>query len=112
MQAVTTRASFERERAAPKPSWLRWLPGAVRDHALALPAPGRAVVDIGAGTLELRWHDAAAAPIALVQLPRLAVRFRFDGVDDAARQALHALLRPLHAARRRLNRGCYGLGLR
>jgi hypothetical protein len=57
----------------------------VRDHALALPAPGRALVRIGAGTLELHWTMLPPRRLGIVQLPRMAVRYHFDGVDDAAR---------------------------
>ena len=78
-------ASFEREQGFTETEWQRCLPGAVRDHALALPAPGQAVVTIGAGTLRLHWTVLPPRRIALVSLPRLAVRYRFDGVDTAER---------------------------
>ena len=76
---------FEREQSVSEADWLRCLPGAVRNHALALPAPGRAVVSIGAGTLELRWTMLPPRRLGIVQLPRMAVRYRFDGVDAQAR---------------------------
>jgi len=77
--------AFEREQGLAETEWLRTLPGAVRDHALALPAPGRAVVSIGTGTLELDWAMLPPRRLGLVQLPRMAVRYRFDGVDAQAR---------------------------
>lgn len=77
---------FERDQSFSEADWLRCLPGAVRDHALTLPAPGRAVVHIGAGTLELGWTMLPPRRLGIVQLPRLAVRYRFDGVDGAARK--------------------------
>jgi hypothetical protein len=57
----------------------------VRSHALALPGPGRAVVDIGAGRLELGWTMLPPRRLGIVQLPRMTVRYRFDGVDAPAR---------------------------
>jgi hypothetical protein len=78
---------FEREQSVSEADWLRCLPGAVRDHALALPAPGRAVVSMGAGTLELGWTMLPPRRMGLVQLPRMQVRYRFDGVDAEARRA-------------------------
>ena len=78
-------AAFEREQSFAETDWLRCLPGAVRNCALALPAPGRAVVHIGAGTLELGWTMLPPRRMGLVQLPRMAVTYRFDGVDSAAR---------------------------
>jgi hypothetical protein len=76
---------FEREQCVSEADWLRCLPGAVRDHALAFPTPGRAVVNIGAGTLELDWTMLPPRRLGLLQLPRMALRYRFDGVDAAAR---------------------------
>jgi len=76
---------FEREQSVSEADWLRCLPGAVRSHALALPGPGRAVVDIGAGRLELGWTVLPPRRLGIVQLPRMTVRYRFDGVDAPAR---------------------------
>ena len=76
---------FEREQSVSEADWLRCLPGAVRSHALALPGPGRAVVDIGAGRLELGWTMLPPRRLGIVQLPRMTVRYRFDGVDAPAR---------------------------
>jgi hypothetical protein len=78
---------FEREQTVSEADWLRCLPGAVCDHALALPAPGRAVVNIGAGTLELDWTMLPPRRLGLLQLQRMTVRYRFDGVDGATRNA-------------------------
>jgi hypothetical protein len=76
---------FEREQSVSEADWLRCLPGAARSHALALPAPGRALVRIGAGTLELGWTMLPPRRLGLVQLPRMSVSYRFDGVDGVAR---------------------------
>jgi hypothetical protein len=77
---------FEREQSVSEADWLRCLPGAVRDQALALPAPGLALVSIGAGTLELGWTMLPPRRLGIVQLPRMTVRYRFDGVDAEARR--------------------------
>ncbi|HEX5675918.1 MAG TPA: hypothetical protein VFX83_11075 [Azonexus sp.] len=76
---------FEREQTVSEADWLRCLPGAVRGHALALPAPGCALVGIGAGTLELAWTMLPPRRLGLLQLQRMAVSYRFVGVDGAAR---------------------------
>ena len=78
-------AEFEREQGCTETEWLRWLPGAVREHALALPAPGQACVAIGDGQLWLRWTELPPRRIALIRMPRMRVEFRFDAVDAAGR---------------------------
>jgi len=78
-------ASFDREMGCTEREWLSWLPGAVRDQPLAV-GVGEAGVEIEAGRLRLRWQVLPPRQIAAVRLPRLAVQFRFDGVDAAARQ--------------------------
>ena len=80
-------AFFEREQGYTEADWQRTLPGAVRGHALVRPAPGQAVVNVGAGTLQLEWAVLPPRRIALMSMPRLAVRYRFDGVDAEARRA-------------------------
>jgi hypothetical protein len=67
--------------------WLSGLPGAVRNHALTL-NDGRACVAIEAGQLLLHWQVMPSRQIALVRIPRLIVRFHFDGVGDEARRHL------------------------
>ena len=78
---------FEREQSVSEADWLRCLPGAVRDHALAFPSPGAAVVTIGPGTLELTWTHLPPRRMGLIQLPRMLIRYGFEGVDAAARRA-------------------------
>ena len=77
-------ASFDREMGCTEVEWLSWLPGAVGDHPLTIDVR-RATVDIGAGHLQLRWQALSPRQIALARLPRLAVEFRFDDLDEAAR---------------------------
>jgi hypothetical protein len=78
-------ASFDREMGCTEREWLSWLPGAAQGHALTV-GQGKAGIGIGAGCLQLRWQVLAPRKIALVRLPRLAAQFRFDGVDEDARQ--------------------------
>lgn len=77
-------AEFEREQGCTEAEWLRWLPEAVHGHALAL-APGAATVQVAGGTLHLTWQVLPPRRIALITLPRLQVRYAFEGVDEADR---------------------------
>ncbi|MDO9074573.1 MAG: hypothetical protein Q7U73_15030 [Rubrivivax sp.] len=81
--------AFEREQGFTDSEWRRCLRGAVGPHTLALPAPGQAVVTLldGLGTMHLRWTVLPPRRIALLCMPRLAVRYRFDGVPAEARRA-------------------------
>lgn len=77
-------ASFDREMGCTEAEWRGWLPGAVRDQPLSL-GEAQARVDLPPGGLHLAWQELPPRQIGLVRLPRLAVQFRFDGVDAAAR---------------------------
>jgi hypothetical protein len=77
---------FEREMGCTESQWLGWLPAAVGAHYWKL-HEGGAGVRIGDGALGLKWRVLSPLNIGLVQLPRLAVTFRFAGVDEAARLA-------------------------
>ena len=76
---------FERDMATTEAEWLAALPRAVGEHVCVL-GPGRADVQMGQGRLVLQWHPLPPRVIALMRLPRLAVQFAFEGVDEAARQ--------------------------
>ncbi|RFO98102.1 hypothetical protein DIC66_05115 [Rhodoferax lacus] len=77
---------FERDMACTEADWLRWLPEAIGQHHWK--RQERTVgVRIGDGALGLKWQVAEPRVIALVAMPRLAVSFRFAGVDDVARHA-------------------------
>lgn len=80
-------ASFDREYGCTEPEWLGWLPDAIGAGPWSRPAPGRAEAAVGSGTLRLAWAALPPRRIALIAMPRLAVSFRFDGVDEAVRQA-------------------------
>ena len=75
-------ADFQREQGFTERDWLRCLPGAVRDCTLDLSQPGLARVQIGSGQLLLRWQVMAPRQIAMMRMPKLAVHYQFDGVDD------------------------------
>ena len=78
-------AHFEREMGCTEAELLRWLPGAAGAHALNV-GERSAVVAVDAGRLHLRWSALPARQIALMSLPRMAVSFSFEGVDEASRQ--------------------------
>ncbi len=80
-------SEFHREQGFTEADWLTCLPGAVRGCPLAITGPGRATVQIGAGTLHLAWQVMPPRRIALVRMPVLATHYRFDGVAEAERQA-------------------------
>ncbi len=77
--------SFDREMGCTAAELLQWLPGAVQGRSVKA-AEGQATVAIDAGQLMLVWHTLPPRQIALMRIPRLAVSFRFNGVDEAPRQ--------------------------
>jgi hypothetical protein len=77
-------ASFEREVGSTEAEWLMRLPGAVRDHGLELHARS-ANVAIDTGVLQMAWHELPPRRIALMNMPCMAVSFRFEGVADDKR---------------------------
>lgn len=81
---------FERDTGGTEREWLASLPGACGPHQLSLMPGGRATVQLhpeGAGTLHLHWTVLPPRRIALVSLPRLLVRYAFEGVDEPDRTA-------------------------
>jgi hypothetical protein len=80
-------AAFDREYGCTEAEWKGWLPAAIGGRPWACPAPGRAEVALGAGRLTLDWNPLPPRRIALVSMPRMAVVFRFEAVDEAERQA-------------------------
>ena len=78
--------SFERDMACTEAEWRMWLPGASGGRPLELGA-GSARVAVGDGHLQLDWQVLVPRRIALLQLPRLGVRFAFVGVDELTRQS-------------------------
>jgi hypothetical protein len=76
---------FEREYGCTETEWLRWLPGAVREHGLSLGHAGQAHIAIGGGELRLGWTVLPPREIAMIRMPRMSVTFAFEAVSDEAR---------------------------
>lgn len=79
---------FERDMGCTEAEWLGWLPGACGVHRLTLGDDGcTAVVELdGGGQLALHWRRLPDRRIALMRVPRLGVRFAFDGAQPAVRE--------------------------
>jgi hypothetical protein len=77
---------FQREMGCTAGQLVGWLPGACGGRPLFI-EEGRARVAIDCGRLVLEWHTLEPRQIALIRLPRLAVSFRFEGVDEERRHA-------------------------
>lgn len=78
-------ARFEREMGCTAAELQRWLDGALQGRPISI-APDGALVTIGEGRLQLAWTTLPPRQIALMRMPRLAVTFEFDAVDEAVRQ--------------------------
>jgi hypothetical protein len=78
--------SFDREMGCTEAELLQWLPGASNERPVVVRLR-QAVVALGEGQLLLTWQTLPPRQIALLRMPRLAVSFRFSGVDDAQRQS-------------------------
>ena len=77
---------FDREMGCTEDEWLRWLPLACGSHVARVDAAGRcAQVEIGHGSCFFSWAALSDRQIALMRIPRLAVSFRFEGVDADGR---------------------------
>jgi hypothetical protein len=83
--ASSCPAEFDREQGFTERDWLRCLPGAVGSWPLDLRQPGRARVQIGAGTLTLHWQTLAPRQIGLARFPRMAMQYRFEAVAGVDR---------------------------
>jgi hypothetical protein len=79
-------ASFDREMGCTEAELMGWLSGAVQGRPVDA-RDGHATVAIDTGQLVLAWHALPPRQIALMRIPRLAVSFRFSGVDEAQRQS-------------------------
>ena len=77
---------FDREMTCTEAEWLRALPQAIGDRVWTM-LPDGADVRLGNGALALRWEMGAPRVIGLAPMPRLHVRFRFIGLDEAERHA-------------------------
>jgi hypothetical protein len=80
---------LEREMGCTREELLRWLPGAT-GHAPAREEQGELVLSVGGGEVRIAAVERPPRRIAGIVLPVLAVRFRFVGLDAAAREAFLA----------------------
>ena len=78
--------AFEREDGCTEADWLRDLPAAVEPQVLVLEPPSGARVALGPGQLHLQWSKLPPRRIALLNMPRLQVGFRFETADALLRQ--------------------------
>jgi len=76
---------FERDMGCTEAEWLGWMPRAMREHAWHREG-NQLVVAIGAGRLTITWLPLPERRIALLRMPRLLVRFVFEGLDAVQRQ--------------------------
>lgn len=77
---------FERDVGCTETEWLGWMPRAIGAHAWRREGD-RIEVSIGDGCLRIGWQTLPERRIALLRMPRLLVRFEFEGVDPAQRRA-------------------------
>ncbi|MGY0194954.1 hypothetical protein ACWA7J_07765 [Leptothrix sp. BB-4] len=87
--AASTPPAFSREQGCSEAEWLGWLPGAVGPHPWRSTGEGAAEVNLDAwqpgARLLLDWQTLPPRRIALLQMPRLAVRFTFEGCEAPER---------------------------
>jgi hypothetical protein len=79
----------EREMACTREDLARWLPG------VSAGVPARrdgddVILPVGGGEVRIGAEERALRRVGHLSLPVLLVRFRFDGVDDGAREAFLA----------------------
>lgn len=83
------REHFSRDYGCTEAEWLRWLDEATPGCRVERLAPGQATVHLPQvqpqGQLQLNWQVLPPRRIALVSLPRLAVRFQFVHTDATMR---------------------------
>lgn len=77
---------FEREYGCSEAEWRGWLPAATHPRTREPTGPCALRVGFDDGALALDWLPLPPREIALLRLPRLRVRFRFDGVSEQDRQ--------------------------
>jgi hypothetical protein len=76
----------EREMGCTREDLLRWLPAAT-GHAPWREEGDELVLTVAGGEVSIRAEPRPPRRIARVELPVLAVRFRFAGLDPVAREA-------------------------
>lgn len=79
--------TFEREMGCTANELRGWLPGASGHAEMAWNGTDAVSIKAAGGQVRIAWSGLPPRRIALIVLPRLAVRFEAEGVDDAAWQA-------------------------
>lgn len=77
---------FERDMGTTESEWLMRLPQAIGTWPWQQDGAQQLRVDLGAGHLRLCWQELPPRVIALMRMPRLSVRFAFEGVQEEVRQ--------------------------
>jgi hypothetical protein len=77
-------AQFDREMGCTETEWLGWLPEAMGNVPWQQ-KPNSAHAQLGTGSLDISWQTGEPRRIALISMPRLLVKFRFEGLDDEQR---------------------------
>ncbi|MBS7807313.1 hypothetical protein [Variovorax sp. PCZ-1] len=77
-------AQFDREMGCTETEWLGWLPEAMGNVAWQQ-TPNSAHAQLGTGSLDIFWQTGEPRRIALISMPRLLVKFRFEGLNDDQR---------------------------
>jgi hypothetical protein len=75
---------FDREMGCTETEWLGWLPEAMGNVEWQQ-KPSSAHAQLGTSSLDIFWQIGEPRRIALISMPRLLVKFRFVGLDDAQR---------------------------
>jgi hypothetical protein len=81
--------ALHREMGCTREDLLRWLPEAT-GHAPARVDRDAIVLSVAGGEVRITTHVRPPRRIGLVSIPVLSVSFRFDGVEEAARDAFLA----------------------
>jgi hypothetical protein len=76
---------LDREMGCTRAEFLRWLPGATRDASACIEGD-EVTLSVGGGHVKIAVCEQAPRRLALLSLPVLAVRFRFEGLSAAARE--------------------------
>jgi hypothetical protein len=76
---------LDREMGCTRAEFLRWLPGASR-HAPLRAEGDDLALSVAGGVVRISLEERPPRRVALISLPVLAVRFRFEGLAEEARR--------------------------
>jgi hypothetical protein len=86
---VSVAFFLDREMGCTREEFMRWLPGATRRAPVRIDGD-ELVVSVDHGHVHISLRERAPRRLALLSLPVLSVRFRFAGLDEAARRGFLA----------------------